>query len=78
MALIYMMNKQEKKGLISINDYSLSSPGTFKEKILEVLKKPKYDDVEDLIYRFQITYDENTDILDLEYIPKKNRLFPKT
>ena len=42
-----------KKGLILLNDYSLSSLGTFKEEILEELKKAKYDDVEDLVYRLQ-------------------------
>ena len=35
------------------------------------MKKAKYDDVEDLVYRFQITYDEHIDILDLKYIPTK-------
>ena len=61
--------EQVKKGLILLNDYSLSSLGTFKEEILEELKKAKYDDVEDLVYRFQLTHDEIIDILDLKYIP---------
>ena len=58
-----------KKGLILINDYSLSSLGTFKEEILEELKKANYDDVEDLVFRFQLTYDEIIDTLGLKYIP---------
>ena len=60
-----------KKGLILINDYSLSSLGMFKDGILEELKNEKYNDLEDLVYRFKLTYDEIMDILDLKYIPTK-------
>ena len=60
-----------KKGLILINDYSLSSLGMFKDEILEDLKNAKFNDLEDLVYRFQLTYDEIIDILDLKYIPTK-------
>ena len=62
-----------KKRLILTNDYSLSSLRTFKEEILEELKKATYEDVEDLVYRFQLTYDEIIDILDLKYILTKRR-----
>ena len=64
-----------KKGLTVINDYPLSSIGTFKEQILEELKKAKYNDLVDLVYRFQLTYDEIIDILDLKYIPTKRIAF---
>ena len=60
-----------KKGLILINDYSLSSLGMFKDEILEDFKNAKFNDLEDLVYRFQLTYDEFMDILDLKYIPTK-------
>ena len=60
-----------KKGIILIKDYSLSSLGMFKEEIFEELKKAKYNDLEDLVYRFRLTYDEIIDILDLKYIPTK-------
>ena len=60
-----------KKGLILINDYSLSSLGMFKDEILEDLKNAKFNDLEDMVYRFQLTYDEIMDILDLKYIPTK-------
>ena len=60
-----------KKGLILINDYSLSSLGMFKDEILEELKNVKYNDLEDLVYIFKLTYDEIMDILDLKYIPTK-------
>ena len=58
-----------KKGLILINDYSLSSLGMFKDEILEELKNAKYTDLEDLVCRFQLTYNEIIDILDFKYIP---------
>ena len=60
-----------KKGLILINDYSLSSLGMFKDEILEDLKNAKFNDLEDKVYRFQLTYDEIIDILDLKYIPTR-------
>ena len=60
-----------KKGLISINDYSLSSLGMFKDEILEELKNVKYKDLEDLVYRFQLRYDEIMDLLDLKCFPTK-------
>ena len=60
-----------KKGLILINHYSLSSLGMFKDEILEDLKNAKFKDLEDMVYRFQLTYDEIMDILDLKYIPTK-------
>ena len=60
-----------KKGLILTNDYSLSSLGMFKDEILEGLKNAKFNDLEDMVYRFQLTYDEIVDILDLKYIPTK-------
>ena len=41
-----------KKGIILIKDYSLSSLGMFEEEIFEELKKAKYNDLEDLVYRF--------------------------
>ena len=55
-----------KKRLILINDYSLSGLGTFKNEILEELKNAKYNDLKDLVYGFQLTYDEVIDILDLQ------------
>ena len=36
--------------------------------MLKELKNVKYNDFEDLVYRFQLTYDEIIDILDLKNI----------
>ena len=41
----------------------------FKNEILEELKKSKYNDLEDVVYRYQLTYNEFIDLLDLKYIP---------
>ena len=65
-----MLNKL-KKGVILLNDYSLSSLGEFKDEILEELRNVKHNDLEDLVYRFQLTYDEIMNILDLKYIATK-------
>ena len=35
------------------------------------MKNVKYNDLEDLVYRMRLSYDEITDILDLKYIPTK-------
>ena len=43
----------------------------FKDEILEELKNVKYNDLEDLVYRFRLTYDEILEIIDLKYIPTK-------
>ena len=66
-----LVEQVRKKGLILLNDYSLSSLGMFKDEILEELKNAKCNDLEDLIYRFQLTYDEILDLLDLKHSPTK-------
>ena len=60
-----------KNLLLLIIDYPLSSLDTFRVEIILELKKAKYCDLEDLVYRFHLTYDEIIDILDIKYSPKK-------
>ena len=63
-----------KRGIIiKIGDkeYKLSDFDTQKYGILEELKNAKYNDLEDLVYRMRLSYDEIMDILDLRYIPTK-------
>ena len=50
-----------KKGTISIKDYFFSSLGTFKKEILQESKKSIYNDLEDMVYRSQLPYDEIID-----------------
>ena len=57
---------------IGDNDYKLSDFDTQKKnEILEKLRNVKYNDLKDLVYRMQLTYNEVVDILDLKYIPTK-------
>ena len=71
--MIYIYKKLEKRKKIKIadNEYKLSDFDTQKIEILGELRKVKYNDLEDLVYRMQLTYDEIMDILDLKYIPTK-------
>ena len=56
---------------IGDNEYQLSDFDNQKNEILEELKNAKYNDLEDLVYRMRLSYDEIMDILDLKYIPTK-------
>ena len=44
-----------------------------KNEKLEELRNVKYNDLRDLFYGMQLTYNEIIDILDMEYIPTKRR-----
>ena len=56
---------------IGDNEYKLSDFDTQKHEILEELKNVKYNDLEDLLYRMRLSYDEIMDILDFKYISTK-------
>ena len=59
------VRKRGTKIKIGDNEYKLSDFGTQRNEILEKLKNVKYNDLEDLVYRMQLTYDEIMEILDL-------------
>ena len=65
------VRKKGKKIKIGDSEYKLSDFDTQKNEILEELKNAKYNDLEDLVYRMRLSYDEIMDILDLKYIPTK-------
>ena len=65
--------KRGDKIKIGDNEYKLSDFDSQKHNIIEELKNAKYNDLEDLVYRMQLTYDEIINILDLKYIPTKRR-----
>ena len=65
------VRKRGNKIKIGDNEYKLSDIDTQKHKIIEELKNAKYNDLEDLVYRMQLTYNEIINILDLEYTPTK-------
>ena len=65
------VQKKGSKIKIGEKEYKLSDFDTQKNEILEELKNIKYNDLEDLVYRMQLTYNEVIDILDIKYIPTK-------
>ena len=54
-------------------EYKLSDFDNQKYEILEELKKAKYNDLGDLVYRMQLTYDEIINVLDLKYISTERK-----
>ena len=70
------VNDVRKRGniiKIADNKYKLSDFDTQKNEILEEIRNVKYNDLKDLVYRMQLTYDDIIDVLDLKYIPTKRR-----
>ena len=68
------VNEVRKRGIIiKIEDkeFKLSDFDNEKNEIIEELKNAEYNDLEDLVYRMRLSYDEIIDILDLNYIPTK-------
>ena len=65
------VRKRGNKIKIGDNEYKLSDFDTQKHEIIEELKNAKFNDLEDLVYRMQLTYDEIINILDLKHIPTK-------
>ena len=68
-----MLTKSERGVIKKIGDkvYKLSDFDNQNYEIIEELKKFKYTDIEDLVYRMQLTYDEIVDVLDLKNISTK-------
>ena len=72
------MQEARKRGhhvKIGDKEYKLSDFDTQKNEILKEFKKIKYNDLEDMVYRFQLTYDENIAIVDLKFNPTKRTGF---
>ena len=65
------VRKRGNKIKIGDDEYKLSDFDSQKHEIIEELKNAKYNDLEDLVYRMQLTYDEIINILDLIYILTK-------
>ena len=65
------VKKRGNKIKIGDNEYKLSDFDNQKYEILQELKNNKYNDLEDLVYRMRLSYDEIMDILHLNYIPTK-------
>ena len=65
------VRKRGNKIKIGGNEYKLSDFDTQKNEILEELKTAKDNDIEDLVYRLQLTYDKIVNIINLKYITTK-------
>ena len=65
------VKKRGNKIKIADKEYKLSDFDNQKYEILQELKNVKYNDLEDLVYRMRLSYDEIMNILDLKYIPTK-------
>ena len=65
------VKKRGNKIKIGDNEYKLSDFDSQKYEIIEEIKNVKYNDLEDLVYRMRLSYDEIMDILDLKNIPTK-------
>ena len=70
---LHVAEVRKRGNQIKIGDkeYKLSDFDTQKHEILEELREAKYNNLEDLVYRMQLTRTEILDILDLKYIPTK-------
>ena len=70
---LHVKEVQKSGTKIKIGDieYTLTDFDNQKNEIFEELKNVKYNDLERLVYRMQLTYNEIIDILDLKYIPTK-------
>ena len=69
------VRKRGNKRKIGDNDYKLSDFDNKNFEKLQELKNVKYTDIEDLVYRMQLTYDEIIDVLDIKYISTKRIRF---
>ena len=71
------VRKRGKKVKIGDIELEFSDFDTQKNEVLEELRNVKNNDLEDLVYRMQITYDDIMEKLDLKYIPRKRSDYSK-
>ena len=75
---LHVEEVQKKRNQIRIreNDYlRLSDLDRYKHSIIRELKRVKYKDLEDMVYRLQLTYDEIVDILVVKNIPRSTKRY---
>ena len=77
---LHVAEVRERGTKVKIGDKEnkLSDFDTQKNEILTEIKNIKHNDLEDLVYRMQLTYNEIIDILDLEYVPTKRKGYSLT
>ena len=57
---------------IGDKDYKLSDLDTSKNEIFKEIKNVEYNDLEDMVFRMELTYNEIIDILDVKYVSGSN------
>ena len=70
-----MLKKLEKKGIKlkkGYKDYILSDLDTSKKGKIEELKNAEYNDLDDMVFRMQLTFHEVAEVLDTKYIDAKS------
>ena len=65
------IRKRGNKIKIKDREYKLSVFGTSKNEIFEELKSAIYHDLEDLVYRMELSYYEIRDVLDIKNFPSE-------
>ena len=60
------VEKKRDQTKIGDTEYKLPDFDTSKKEILQELKSANYHDLEDLVYRMRLTYDEIMDVLDIK------------
>ena len=70
---LHVEEVRKRGNIIKIGDkkFKLSDFDNQKYEIIEEFKKVKYNDLDDLVYRMRLSYDEIMDTLDLKYFPTK-------
>ena len=70
---LHVNEVRKRDNIIKIGDkeYQLSDFDNQNYEIFEELKNIKYNDLEDLVYRMRLSYDEIMDIFDLNYVSTK-------
>ena len=66
---LHVQEVRKRGGQIKIGDkeYKLTDFDTSKDEILQELKKANYHDLEDMVNRMQLTYNEIMDVLHIKY-----------
>ena len=66
-----LVKELEKRGTrikLENSGYELEGFDHFESEILTELERVRYRDLEDMVYRMELSYDEIVDILDVKYI----------
>jgi len=66
---LHIKEVNKRGNIIILDDQQCIYYNINKYDLIDLLKKNKYDDLEDMVFRLELTYNEIIDILDIKYIP---------